>query len=422
MKDMNFSEYKKMKRNGRANPQSSTPTSGEAKNTRDVRRRPDYQAHTADSQYANGQPYNIPVRRVPREYDSANDIRSYSQNNAPYRNAYQPPQNGSPYYNGQYNGYYENIPPEVPPSPPVKPRKKKKHGFSRFLLSILLIVAILGGTVFGYAYSLCSKTTYVKSDYRKPVYSSVYESYVYNVLLVGTDKESNGASRSDTMMLLSIDRKNQQLKITSFLRDIWVEIPDHGNAKLNAAFAYGGADLMMRTIEWNFKIRIDNYILVDFDMFKALIDGLGGVDVEITAKEAKFINRTTHAKVTEGINHLDGDYALIYCRIRKLDSDFMRTQRQRKVMTAIIRQVQENGIFKATSAATDVLPYITTDINSFKLTLNAFGALKYISYESDQIQIPLNEAYKNKRIDGQSVLSVDFDKNIDALHSFIYNK
>ncbi|MCQ2485631.1 MAG: LCP family protein [Clostridia bacterium] len=416
MKDMNFSDYKKMKEQERTNANPLPPTylelHGNDENKHHAPR--NIQVHTVKSQGR-----NIPVRQVEQE--------RYCQSD--YNNGYYP-QNSRPQYyqsspqNQQYNGYIqnENILPEPPRKTPIKKRKKKHH-FSRFLLSVLLIAAIISGTVFGYAYSLCSKTNYVKTDWRHPNFSAMSDSSVYNVLLVGTDKESDGASRSDTMMLLSIDTKNQKLKMTSFLRDMWVEIPgEESHAKLNAAFAHGGASLMMETIEENFKVRIDNYILVDFDMFKALIDGLGGVDVDITKKEASFINRTSHAKVTEGINHLDGDYALIYCRIRKLDSDFNRTQRQRKVMTAILRQVQENGIFKSASTASDVLPYITTDINAFKLTIKAFSALKYLSYESEQLQIPLDNAYQDKRINGQAVLSVDFDKNIEALQNFIYGE
>lgn len=418
MKDMNFSDYKKMKEQERNNNNSLPLTYEELHRNEEEKRRTarNIHVHTVEDQDNHNTYSNIPVRRVEEnrqfhpnfeidEYPPSNE-RQYSQ--APPRSQ-------------QYNGYIQNN--NIPPEPPYKPsvKRKKKHKFARFLISVLLITAIISGAVFSYAYSLCSKTNYVQSEWRHPNFSAKSDSSVYNVLLVGTDKESDGVSRSDTMLLLSIDSANQKLKMTSFLRDMWVEIPGEENhAKLNAAFAHGGAELMMNTIEQNFKIRIDNYILVDFDMFKALIDGLGGVDVEITKKEASFINRTSHAKVTEGINHLDGDYALIYCRIRKLDSDFNRTQRQRKVMTAIIRKVQENGIFKSASTASDVLPYITTDINAFKLTLKAFGALKYVGYESEQLQIPLDNAYEDERIRGQAVLSVDFDKNIEALQNFIY--
>ncbi len=386
----------------------------------------------------NRQHANIPVRRInPIDSDpylmngqSGHDsVYGYGQPvqrnrniqpNEPFNPVRQNQQNG--YYPGNQslNGYIQNDSPERVYLSPEPQKRKRKHGFGRFILSILLIASLLCGIVFGYAFTLCSKTNYVKSQRIFTAADVMYDDEIYNVLLVGTDKESNGASRSDTMLLMSIDRKHKQLKMTSFLRDMWVEIPGYGNAKLNAAFAYGGADLMMKTIENSFKIRIDNYILVDFDMFKSLIDGLGGVDVDITENEASFINRTTHARVSSGINHLDGDYALIYVRIRKLDSDFMRTQRQRKVLTAIIRQVQEQGIISSVSAASDVLPYITTDISALELTVRAFSALEYITYGSGQLQIPLDGAYSDKRIDGQAVLKVDFEKNISALQEFIY--
>lgn len=448
MKDTNGNNYNRNRHSGYSS--SRTPSSdaerqpqkptGHRKYSRNADKRDS--AGTSEHRYTYN---NIPVRSVNEEIHNQQYSRPYtqtpsyrqSQNSYPVGYNHQPQRYApSQSYNGYSQDYYNPNPRPVQPAngqsgyaeeaaqhmPPQTPKRKnrKSHGFLKFLISILLIVSVLCGATFGYAYSLCSKTNYVKSESRITASDVMYDDGIYNVLLVGTDKESGGVSRSDTMMLLSIDKKQEKLRMVSFLRDMWVEIPNQGRAKLNAAFAYGGADLMMQTIENNFKIRIDNYILVDFDMFKALIDGLGGVDVDITENEAKFINRTSHAKVKSGINHLDGDYALIYVRIRKLDSDFMRTQRQRKVMNSILNQIKKKGIFNAVSTATDVLPYITTDINAFNLTVKAFEAVKYIGYESDQMQIPLDGAFTDKRIDGQAALKVDFEKNIEELQKFLY--
>ncbi len=296
-----------------------------------------------------------------------------------------------------------------------QPKKKKKNGCGcgcgTFLLIILLIISL---TVGG-AYSLCNKTNYVKSERAEATIAD--DSYV-NVLLIGTDKDSNGTSRSDSMILVTIDKENKKLKFTSFMRDTWVEIPDNGEAKLNAAYAYGGAELLMDTIEQSFKVDIDNYVMVNFDMFEKLIDALGGVTVEITEEEAEFMNRTTSAKVNVGTNTLNGDYALTYCRIRKLDSDFMRTQRQRKVLTALFGQITDNPL-KAIKGMTEVIPLVTTDISPIKLTCMVFSAVSLLSYSNDDMRIPVDGAYENKMMYGQDSLVPDLEENQEALREFI---
>lgn len=304
---------------------------------------------------------------------------------------------------------------------PVK-KKRKGCGCGTAFLCFLLIIAVLAGSCGFYFKSTLDKINYVPIEDNAYIYDSELKSSpdVYNILLIGSDTDEYGTSRSDTMMLVSVDKMNKTLKFTSFLRDMWVEIPDYKKAKLNASYAHGGTQLLVDTLEYNFKVKIDNYLLVDFDMFEKLIDALGGVTVEITEKEAEFINRTSHAKVTAGENTLNGDYALIYCRIRKLDSDFMRTQRQRKVMAAIFEKVKSQSILKTAKAMTEVMPLLTTNMTSgdiMKLCMQAVGFLKY---GNDQMQIPLDDGYVSRRINGQDALVPDLDKNIEELHSFIY--
>lgn len=304
----------------------------------------------------------------------------------------------------------------------AKPKKKKKGcGCGSIIMCFFLIVVIVFVSTIGYGYSLCAKTNYKSSGLNFTSSDVKSDPMVYNVLLIGCDKENgDGTMRSDTMLLVSIDKKTNTLKFTSFMRDMWVEIPGYDDAKLNAAFAYGGAELLIKTIQNNFKIKIDNYVMVDFDMFKQLIDGIGGVTVDITEKEAKFINRTTHAHVESGENHLDGDYALIYCRIRKLDSDFNRTQRQRKVMGAIFEQIKTQDFLTTVKAAKSVLPLITTDISPVKMMFKAMGSVQYLTYGNDQLRVPVDGEYIDKTIRGQAALVVDFDANIEAIQSFIY--
>lgn len=299
-------------------------------------------------------------------------------------------------------------------------RKKKKKGCGcgcgTLLIIFLLIIAIIPVGSIGYVYSLCSKTNYVEST----ISTKAEDPNYYNVLLIGCDKSDGTSQRSDSMMLVTVDKVHQKIKFTSFMRDLWVSIPDYGDARLNAAYSYGGADLLMETLYQNFGVPINDYVMVDFEMFQKLIDGLGGVNVDITEDEADFINETSHAKVHSGENILNGDYALIYCRIRYLDSDFNRTQRQRKVMNSILKKTVSQNPVKTLSVMSDIFPYITTDISPAKMTLKAFSAVTFLKYGNDQFRIPTDDGYTSEMIEGQDVLVPDLDENKAALNKFIY--
>lgn len=300
-----------------------------------------------------------------------------------------------------------------------KKKKKKKGcgcGCGTLLIIFLLIIAIIPVGSIGYVYSLCSKTNYVEST----ISTKAEDPNYYNVLLIGCDKSDGTSQRSDSMMLVTVDKVHQKIKFTSFMRDLWVSIPDYGDARLNAAYSYGGADLLMETLYQNFGVPINDYVMVDFEMFQKLIDGLGGVNVDITEDEADFINETSHAKVHSGENILNGDYALIYCRIRYLDSDFNRTQRQRKVMNSILKKTVSQNPVKTLSVMSDIFPYITTDISPAKMTLKAFSAVTFLKYGNDQFRIPTDDGYTSEMIEGQDVLVPDIDENKAALNNFIY--
>ena len=225
------------------------------------------------------------------------------------------------------------------------------------------------------------------------------------------------------MILVSLDYMHGKIKLTSFLRDSWVEIPSKGKkAKLNASCTYGGPQLVVDTIEYNFGVDIDHYVMVDFEMFTDIIDSLGGVDVEVTNKEAKFINRTTRHTVESGEKvHLNGDEALVYCRIRKLDSDYMRTYRQRKVITALIGQAKTAGVGTLLSAMKDVFPMIETDMSAAEITALAYkGGFGVLAFDIEQNRVPTDEHMYPDTISGQWVEVVDIEATKDYLQEYIY--
>lgn len=295
-------------------------------------------------------------------------------------------------------------------------------GMSVMSVFLAIVIAVVG--CFGYAINMLKEMNIEKSVENSYIAASQLASAdgVKNILLIGLDDDQGGSSRSDTMMLLTLDTVNKSIKLTSFLRDMWVEIPDYKKAKLNASYSHGGAQLTMDTIEYNFDVDIDNYVIVDFEMFKNIVDALGGITVEITKREAEFINRTTKSTVEEGINQLDGKKALIYARIRKLDSDFYRTMRQRKVITAIIEKVKETNPLELVGIVKEILPMITTDINPVGMVTTAISAVSCFGSEIQQMQIPADDAYVSKKISGQSALVPDIEKNTEKLKDFIYGE
>ncbi|MBQ8782624.1 MAG: LCP family protein [Clostridia bacterium] len=340
-------------------------------------------------------------------------------------------------YDDEYDDYEEEYeepvrqPKRSYAQPSKKDVEKAKKGcgcgcLGMSVLSIFLAIVIAFVGCFGYLLNMLGDMKVEESVDNSYVASSQLSRAdgVKNILLIGLDDDQgSGTSRSDTMMLLTIDTVNNAIKLTSFLRDMWVEIPDYKKAKLNASYAHGGAQLTMDTIEYNFNVDIDNYVLVDFEMFREIVDSLGGITVEITQREADFINRTTSSVVKAGLNELDGKKALIYARIRKLDSDFYRTMRQRKVISAIIEKIKEINPLELVGIVKDILPMITTDLKPLSMIFTAVSALGCLNIENiQQLQIPADDAYVSKSISGQAALVPDLDKNIENLKEFIYGE
>lgn len=325
----------------------------------------------------------------------------------------------------------EDNEPEEPEEPPKKEKKKKKKRGKLFrrIKALLLVAVVLLGVVTGMVYFTFSNVNYNKTGHSENVFLNsnelIHSVSVKNILLIGVDRRTaNEDSRSDTMLMVSINTKTREILLTSFMRDTYVYIPEkQRNAKLNAACTWGGAQMVMDTIEYNFGIEIDHYMLVDFTMFEDIINGLGGVDVEITEKEAKYMRDKVHLKnIQSGENiHLNGKEALWYCRIRALDSDFMRTQRQRKVMTALIGKVKKTNPIELYQLLGEIVGMIETDMSPETLTALAMnGILRYLHYDIEQGSVPAEGTWKSKSVSGQSVLSVDMAANKEYLEEFIY--
>ena len=260
------------------------------------------------------------------------------------------------------------------------------------------------------------------------------DSNVINVLLIGEEKINDGArGRSDSIMIATINQKQKSLKLTSLMRDCYVEIPGYRSNKLNAAYNHGGGPLLLATIEQNFQIHLDGYVRVDFEAFETIIDKLGGVDIELSSSEAHYLNTTNYISnpanrtMVAGINNMNGNQALGYSRVRYVkevdgeSDDFGRTARQRRVLGCVFEKYKNKGVVEMVSIANEILPYITTNLTKSDILgyIGAFVATG--STELETFRIPMNDAYYGARRDGAgSVLVVNFDINNAALQEFIY--
>lgn len=349
-----------------------------------------------------------------------------------------------------------------------QPKKKNKGLGRRIFVLVLSLIMLLVGSGLVYYYKVLDSLTYKELD-PAPVAATTTTSEtttysiasggstllssdnVLNILLFGQDspatEEDHG--RSDTTILLSIDNVNKKLKLTSFQRDTYVSIPGHGDNKINSAFTFGGERLSIDTIETNFGIKVDKYATVDFSSFRDIIDVLGGVDIELTLEEIKYINAQIDVNdqldVTNFLTfdetkekqmvHLDGYQALWYARDRGEESlggnpeysfsgdDWDRTSRQRNLIETIIKNLRENAsLTELVAIANRIGPLVTTNLKKGDITFLVSNMLTYINYDMEEMSIPTQDRWQyGTTSDGQSVISItDWDGVRSDVAKFIY--
>lgn len=317
--------------------------------------------------------------------------------------------------------------------------KKKKKNAANLVISVVLLVLFalfLGGTML-WEHSqqgpdpvltqptetdrteLNTVPTTVPTATTAPPETTVpeFEARRLNFLLVGRDWHGEGENgRSDSMILCSIDTGAKTVVMTSFLRDIYLPIPGHGSSRLNAAYSWGGAELLKQTLEENFGVTVDVTLEIDFEGFSSLIDLLGGVDIELTAEEARHMNSGHGWTLNEGSNHLTGEQALSYSRIRALDSDFGRTERQRNVLTALLRKYRSASLQEMLNVADAFLDQSTSDHSDNDLlgyALELYSTLG--SVELTTHRVPADGTWNYAKIRGMSVIVADFEENTKIL-------
>lgn len=237
---------------------------------------------------------------------------------------------------------------------------------------------------------------------------------VVNILLIGQDaRPGEGRSRSDSMILVTFNKEKKTITMTSFLRDLYVQIPGYYGTKLNAAYVFGGMELLDATLEQNFGVQVDGNVEVNFSRFAEVIDLLGGVDMELRQDEANYINQKTYRyELKAGMQHLDGEQALHYSRIRSLDADadFSRTNRQRKVISTLIEKFRNTKLTTLLGLLDDLLPMLATDMSNdeiLSLVKDLFPMLAECTIISQRV--PADDQYYLATINQQSCVVADMD-------------
>ena len=249
-------------------------------------------------------------------------------------------------------------------------------------------------------------------------------------------EEIGGARNTDAMLIATINTRDRTVKLTSLLRDTYVEIPGYSNNKLNWAYARGGVDLLIDTIELNHKIQIDGYASVTFDSFEAIIDTLGGVTIELGEKEARYLNRTNYISnkanrnVSPGPNHLNGNQAMGYVRIRGVETlggvrdDYGRVLRQQRVLKAIFESaISPKNLIQIVPKSKEILSHVTTNLTQKQMEESMRAVVENKITTMETFRIPVDNTFESpKRYNGIGYpLLLDWETNRIELYKFIFD-
>lgn len=277
----------------------------------------------------------------------------------------------------------------------------------------LIAVAVIIGAVFAIGHfsdknivnetttvSETETTTSVNVSWNGDEYKTVDNDGLVNILLIGQDRrEGEDRQRSDAMILCSFNPETSKLSMISFLRDLYVQIPGYDDNRLNAAYAYGGFELLKETLELNFGITVDGCLESDFEGFEKIIDTIGGVEIVLTKEESEIVG------ANEGVCTLNGNQALTYARIRKIDSDFQRTERQRKIMNSVFEKAKTYSLTELAMFFSEIFPLMSTDMTDDEvMTLALTLASSFEELETQSYSIPSQGNYENATIRGMAVL------------------
>ena len=338
--------------------------------------------------------------------------------------------------------------------------KKKKNTVRRSLTTASIFLGIVLAILLGltlYAEYLLSKVNYVDPDAMAPTLSQeqveaveqeteeadleftgqeyneedviletapeleVNSADVVNILLIGVDRRKNEPARSDSMILCTFNKHTNTITLSSFMRDMYVKIPGYKSNRINVAYTLGGMQLLNKTLNHNFGVTTNGTVEIDFANFEKLIDLLGGIELELSSREANYINKESGSKLKEGVQTLTGEQALWYSRYRKDGGDFKRTNRQRIVLSILLERYKNLSLTELIGMLDDILPMVTTNLSKDEILTymkDLFPMLAGAKIVTQQI--PAEGTYEQAKINGMAVLVTNFKKNSKILADTFY--
>ena len=315
---------------------------------------------------------------------------------------------------------------------------KKMTLKKKVFITIALVILLLLGSGIAYTYYLSSKVSRVEVD-RSEVTNTGKEAPkeaddVITIALFGSDfSEFYDVSAADATMILSIDTKNNKIKLCSLMRDIYLDLPDGNKMNLNYTILDGGPSSILKAINYNFNLKIDKFVQVDLKRLPKIIDSLGGVEIEITQDELKYINnlidnidknngtKTQHI-TTAGKQLLSGTQASAYCRIRYTEGrDFRRTERQRDVLEALFVKFKDISLTEMPGLVNDILPLVTTNLSNSEIISISNKALGMGLSNIEQGRFPSDGNIISAGFTDMYHTNIDIEGTTKELHKFLFS-
>lgn len=302
-----------------------------------------------------------------------------------------------------------------------KNSEMKNSKIKYIILSLVLVILVLLGGGYYYINSKLNKVQKVeinKDNLSIDKTQVKEEKHIKNIALFGIDAPKGKVGRSDAIMILTLDEEHKVMKLTSIMRDSYVDIPGHGDDKITHAYAFGGPELAMKTLNENFKVNVEDFMAVNFTSLPEIIDKLGGVKINIIQEEISHIPGIT----SPGEQTLNGEQALAYSRIRHATGgDYKRTERQRVVLEAVFEKLKSTPIKDYPSLIDEFLPYIETNMSSIDMIKLATDTAPLVKGNLETARFPLDGYCEGKMINGVWYLVYDREATLNQIQEYIYD-